>query len=83
MRSDCCSQCNSIATEQQLERTLATDSGRTCTAAGGGSLQHMQWMHGWRGPLVDVLIVLCGAVCCGAGGVGVSRVCVWLCVCRD
>ena len=38
-------------------------------------------MHSWRGPLVDVLVVLCEAVCCGAGGVGVSRVraCVWLC----
>ena len=38
-------------------------------------------MHGWRGPLVDVLVVLCEAVCCGAGDVGVSRVrvCVWLC----
>ena len=38
-------------------------------------------MHSWRGPLVDVLVVLCEAVCCGAGDVRVSRVtvCVWLC----
>ena len=37
-------------------------------------------MHGWRGPLVNVLVVLCEAVCCGAGGVGVSRVRVAVCV---
>ena len=42
----------------------------------------VQCIHGWCGPLVNVLIVLCEAVCCGAGGVGVSRVTrVHVCMC--